>query len=117
MMSTPSERNSLKIPYDIYESPSEIFIIIPLWGVKKESLQLEIKEYKLHISGIREKINIKESLNPVRQQCYRGEVHEIINLPNHIYFDKIHSKLTPENILQIIIPKAVVPNHIKVDIE
>ncbi len=107
----------INIPYDIYESPNEIFVVMPLWGVKKDSLQIEIKEYKLYISGIRETITVKESLNPIKQQCYRGEISESINLPNHIYFDKIHSKLSPENILQIIIPKAVIPNHIKVDIE
>ncbi len=113
------EKNTTKlnIPYDIYESPNEIFIVMPLWGVKKESLRIEIKEYKLHITGTRENITVKDSLNPVKQQCYRGKINEIINLPNHIYFDKIHSKLSPENILQIIIPKAVIPNHIKVNIE
>jgi hypothetical protein len=38
-------------------------------------------------------------------------------LPAQIYFDKIHSKLTPENILQIIIPKATVPEKIILEIE
>lgn len=107
----------LSIPYDIYESPEEIFIVIPLGGVNKNSLNLAIQDYKLHITGKREKLNIKTNLNPIKEQCYWWEIEQSINLPNHIYFDKIHSKLTSENILHIIIPKALIPEKIKVDIE
>ena len=35
------------IPYDMYESSQELLIIIPLGGVKKESLSLKIEDYKL----------------------------------------------------------------------
>lgn len=38
-------------------------------------------------------------------------------MPSQIYFDQIHSKLTPENILQIIIPKAQVPEKISLEIQ
>jgi len=38
------------IPYDIYESPQEIVIMLPLGGVKKESLKLAIKDYRLVIT-------------------------------------------------------------------
>lgn len=41
------------IPYDIYESPQEIVIIMPLSGVKKETLKLHIKNYRLEVSGER----------------------------------------------------------------
>lgn len=105
------------IPYDMYESSQELLIIIPLGGVKKESLSLKIEDYKLLIEGERSNPEVKENLVSIREECYRGKLHQIIDLPAQIYFEKIHSKLTPENTLQIIIPKALVPEKIVVEIE
>ena len=105
------------IPYDMYESSQELLIIMPLGGVKKESLSLKIEDYKLLIEGERSNPEVKENLVSIREECYRGTLHQIIDLPAQIYFEKIHSKLTPENTLQIIIPKALVPEKIVVEIE
>ena len=105
------------VPYDMYESQQEIVIIMPLWWVKKESLNLKIEDYKLLIQWERELINLKDNLIPVKEECYRWNLEQRIDLPPQIYFDKIHSKLTPENILQIIIPKALVPEKITWEIE
>ena len=106
-----------RIPYDMYESSQELLIIMPLGGVKKESLSLKIEDYKLLIEGERSNPEVKENLVSIREECYRGKLHQIIDLPAQIYFEKIHSKLTPENTLQIIIPKALVPEKIVVEIE
>ena len=105
------------IPYDMYESSQELLIIMPLGGVKKESLSLKIEDYKLLIEGERSNPEVKENLVSIREECYWGILHQIIDLPAQIYFEKIHSKLTPENTLQIIIPKALVPEKIVVEIE
>ena len=105
------------IPYDMYESSQELLIIMPLGGVKKESLSLKIEDYKLLIDGERSNPEVKENLVSIREECYWGKLHQIIDLPAQIYFEKIHSKLTPENTLQIIIPKALVPEKIVVEIE
>ncbi len=105
------------VPYDMYESQQEIVIIMPLWWVKKESLNLKIEDYKLLIQWERELIKLKDNLSPVKEECYRWKLEQRIDLPPHINFDKINSKLTPENILQIIIPKALVPEKITLEIE
>ena len=105
------------IPYDMYESSQELLIIMPLGGVKKESLSLKIEDYKLLIEGERSNPEVKENLVSIREECYWGKLQQIIDLPAQIYFEKIHSKLTPENTLQIIIPKALVPEKIVVEIE
>ena len=105
------------IPYDRYESSQALLIIMPLGGVKKESLSLKIEDYKLLIEGERSNPEVKENLVSIREECYWGKLHQIIDLPAQIYFEKIHSKLTPENTLQIIIPKALVPEKIVVEIE
>jgi HSP20 family molecular chaperone IbpA len=41
---------TLSIPYDLYESPQELVILLPLGGVRKESIVLEIKDYRLLIT-------------------------------------------------------------------
>ena len=105
------------IPYDMYESSQELLIIMPLGGVKKESLSLKIEDYKLLIEWERSNPEVKENLVSIREECYWGKLHQIIDLPAQIYFEKIHSKLTRENTLQIIIPKALVPEKIVVEIE
>ena len=105
------------IPYDIYESPQELVIILPLGGVEKESLKLNIKDYRLVITGKRVKPKVKDNFIALKEECYWGEITQMIDLPPQVYFDKIHSKLTPDNTLQIIVPKALVPEKIALEVE
>ncbi len=111
------EQEKPRIPYDIYESPQEIVILLPLGWVKKETLKLTIKDYRLVINGERIKPKIKDHLIPLKEECYRWPIDQIIDLPPQVYFDKIHSKLTPDNTLQIIVPKALVPEKISLEVE
>ncbi len=109
--------NKINIPYDIYESPSEMVVIMPLWGVKKESIDISIDDYRLVIKWIREKIVLKDDCVPLKEECYRGELEQRLDLPPQAYFDKIHSKLSIDNILQIIVPKSIVPDKIELEVE
>lgn len=112
-----SENTIPYIPYDMYESSQELLIIIPLGGVKKDSLQLKIQDYRLEIRWERIIWEYKQNLVPVKEECYWGSIHQIIDLPPQVYFDKIHSTLTPENILQIIVPKALIPDSITLEVQ
>jgi HSP20 family molecular chaperone IbpA len=64
-------QSSPAIPYDMYESPQEVVIILPLGGVKKESVEVKIVDYKILIKGMREKPTMKESCLPIQEECYR----------------------------------------------
>lgn len=105
-----------QIPIDLYESPKELLIIMPLGGVQKKSVEMYFDDYKLVLSGTRVQPQIKDDLIPLKQDCYRGKFTHIIDLPANIYFDRIHSKITEENILMIIIPKQITPEKIKLEI-
>jgi HSP20 family molecular chaperone IbpA len=107
----------MNIPYDMYESPQEVVIVLPLGGVKKESLEVKIEDYRILVTGARENPNLKESCLPVQEECYRGPIQLIIDIPPQVYFDKIHSKLTLDNTLHIIVPKALVPEKIALEVE
>jgi HSP20 family molecular chaperone IbpA len=107
----------VKIPYDIYESPNEMVIIMPLWGVNKGSIEISIEDYRLIIKWVREKILLKDDCIPLKEDCYRWKIEQILDLPTQAYFDKIHSKLSVDNILQIIIPKSLIPEKIQLEVE
>jgi len=107
----------VRIPYDIYESPNEMVIIMPLWGVNKGSIEISIEDYRLIIKWVREKILLKDDCIPLKEDCYRWKIEQILDLPTQAYFDKIHSKLSVDNILQIIIPKSLIPEKIQLEVE
>lgn len=106
-----------KIPYDVYESESEIVIIMPLWGVKKDSIQVSLEKNILNISWKRIKPELKDNLVPQKEDCYWWEFQTQVQLPLTIYFDKIKAKLTPENILLITVPKYTIPDELKLKVE
>jgi len=105
------------IPYDVYESNTEIVVLLPLWWVKKESLEINLKNYKLFIKWKRIKPIIEEEFIPLKEDCYRWDIEVYIDLPPQVYFEKIHSKLNLANILEIIIPKSNMPDKIPLEIE
>ncbi|MFA7284988.1 MAG: Hsp20 family protein [Candidatus Absconditabacterales bacterium] len=107
----------IDIPMDIYESAKELVVVIPLAGVDKKSLDMHMDDYRLILKGMRTQPKLKDDLMSVRGDCYRGEFTQVIDLPVGVYLDRIHSKITADNILMIIVPKIIAPDKIKVEIE
>ena len=112
-----AELNTPNIPYDMYESPQEVIIIIPLGWVKKESVEVKIENYRIHIKWFRLAPQLKDSCIHIQEECYWWPIELEIDIPPQVYFDKIHSKLTLDNTLQIIVPKALVPEKIQLEVE
>ena len=108
---------NIKIPYDLFESPKELLIIIPLGWVEKKSVHAHIKDYTLIITGERQFPQTKKDLVPAKEHCYRWPVEMRIPLPPTLYFEKIHSSLSATNILSIVIPKNIIPEQIAIEIE
>jgi hypothetical protein len=69
------------------------------------------------ISGKREQPQLKESLTPMQEHCFWGAFSSDVDLPANIAVDRIWSELSPENILQIVIPKIIQPEQIVVNIK
>ncbi len=108
----------ISIPTDIYESPREIVILIPLWWVDKQSIELFCEDYKLQIKWIRLKPALKEDFVLQQDECYWGEFQQEVQLPPYVYFDRIHSLVTIDNILIVTIPKSLQPGgKLKLDVE
>jgi len=106
-----------EIPFDVYESPQELVIVLPLGGVKKETIDLKIEEYRVVVRWDRVPPKLKHGFVPLKEVCFWWSIEKKIDLPPQVYFDKIHSQLTAENVLYIVVPKVVMPEKIKVDID
>lgn len=106
-----------EIPYDVYESPNEIVIIVPLAWVKKEDIDIVIDDDRLIIEWQRENVLLKEDFIPLKETCYRWPIRLEIDLPPQCYFEKIHSKISVDNVLQIVVPKAFIPWKIELEVE
>ncbi len=107
---------TVEIPMDIYESNNEIVVLIPIWWVKKESLDITLEKTKLTIKWTRECPKIKENLMPLQQDCFWWDFWKTIELPPNVFFDQIHTKLTTDNVLILVIPKVIIPDKVKLDI-
>lgn len=59
---------------------------------------------------------MKDSVVALSEQCFWGSFEKRIELPDHVYFEKIYSELTPENTLLITVPKVMRPDEIPVKI-
>lgn len=117
MIEKNKKEEKLDIPMDIYSSNEELVIITPLWGVEKNSISLSLEKTNLVIKWNRNIPNIKDNLLALKQNCFRWNFEKTIELPQNVYFDKIHSKLTNENILIIIVPKIIIPEKIRLEVE
>jgi len=87
---------------------------MPLWGVAKESIKIYLKKTTLYISWERIKPDLKETLKPKILECFWWKFTKEIPLPTNIYFDKVHSHLTENNVLIITVPKIIIPDHLEI---
>ena len=44
-----------------------------------------------------------------QDECYWGEFQQEVQLPPYVYFDRIHSLVSIDNILIVTIPKSLQP--------
>lgn len=106
-----------EIPYDVYESPNEIVIVVPLAWVRKDDIDITISDDRLVIEWSRDNVKLKDDFIPLKESCYWWPIKLEIDLPPQCYFDKIHSKISPDNVLEIIVPKATIPWRIELEVE
>lgn len=107
----------IEIPVDLYDSPQEFVVLMPLGGVIKESVQVWIEGKELVIQWERAAPVLKPSLVMQQGNCYRGSFSRRVALPVSAAYDRIHSQLSPENILTVIVPKMLMPEKIVVEVQ
>jgi len=106
----------VSVPYDVYDAWQEFIIVMPLWGVRKDSVHVALTEDTLTITWERQKPTPKDASKPLIEGCFWGNFHQSIKIPSAVNIDKIWSELTIENVLILILPKAITSEEIVVHI-
>ena len=90
---------------DIYQDKDNLYVEIPLVGVKPENVEVSIEDNILTISGKSEdKKEIKEK-DYIRKEIRQGEFRRVIKLPVEVKEDKAAAE-TVSGLLKITIPKT-----------
>jgi len=100
---------------DIYQDKDNLYVEIPLVGVKPENVEVSIEDNILTISGKSEdKKEIKEK-DYIRKEIRQGEFRRVIKLPVEVKEDKAAAE-TGSGLLKITIPKEerAKPKQIKI---
>ncbi len=91
---------------DIYQDRNNLYIELPLIGIKAKDVSVSIKNNILIIEGkIQEKKEAKEK-DYIRKEIRKGSFHRAIRLPVEVKGNQASAE-TSEGMLKITLPKAV----------
>jgi HSP20 family protein len=100
-----------QIVYDVIENDKEYLLEIPLAGIKKEDIKVNVEKQMLNISA--ERIENNE-INYNRKETFFGKYEKSFKLPEDVDKENITAN-SVDGILKIIIPKLEQKtNNIKV---
>ncbi len=89
---------------DIHESAEAFTIAVELPGVKKEDIQLELKDESLTLRGERKpERDVSEGVHRI-ERVY-GAFHRSFNLPSNIDTSAVKASFR-DGVLEIVLPKA-----------
>jgi len=90
---------------DIYQDKNNLYVELPLIGIKPKDVQISIENNILNVSGeSQEKKEIK-SEDYLRKEIRRGSFRKVVKLPIDVRSGKASAETT-EGILKITIPKS-----------
>ena len=90
---------------DIYQDKNNLYVELPLIGIKPKDVQISIENNILNVSGeSQEKKEIK-SKDYLRKEIRRGSFRKVVKLPIDVRSGKASAETT-EGILKITIPKS-----------
>ncbi len=73
-------------------------------GLKKEDIDLEVRDHQLHVCGERKAQNITETENILRSEKRYGKFSRSFTLPDNIKDDAIEAHFE-NGVLEILLPK------------
>jgi HSP20 family protein len=91
-------------PLNIYDEDGRFLVAARLPGLKKESLNVEVRENVLTIAGAREP-SAPEGAEVLRQECAAGEFRRNLRLPASVKNDAAEARFK-DGILLVTIPKS-----------
>lgn len=89
---------------EVFDEEQNYCISMDVPGLKKEDLEIEMKDNQLHISGERKSTRVADKDKVLRTERRYGKFSRVFNLPKNINSDKIEARFE-NGVLDIILPK------------
>jgi HSP20 family protein len=89
---------------NLFEKNGDLVLVAELPGIKKEDLQLQVKENTLRLAGERI-LNYGENISYHRIERNSSKFDRTLKLPINVASDKVEAKYT-DGILMISLPRA-----------
>jgi HSP20 family protein len=103
---------------DIHETDKEVLIDLELPGIKKEEIEVEVKNSTLTISGERKQERKTETPEGSRIERHYGTFERSFTLPDTVSEEKITAAYA-NGVLTLTLPKIekVLPKEVKVEVK
>ena len=102
-------------PVDVYETDSEVVVKAELPGVKKEDIDITIKESAVHLKAERKEEREEKTENVYRVERFYGTIERIVPLPTEVKPEEAKAEYK-DGVLEIRIPKVKVSKEAKVQV-
>lgn len=90
---------------DIYQDKNNLYVEIPLVGIKPENVEISIEDNMLTVQGKTQEEKETKQKDYLRKEIRRGSFRRVIKLPVEVKEGKAVAE-TANNILKITIPKV-----------
>jgi len=113
---TAVEREEVLVPpIDVYETDSEVVLKTELPGIKKEDIEVTIKENSVHIKAERKEEKEEKTENVHRVERFYGKIERVVPLPVEVKPEEAKAEYK-DGVLEIRIPKVKVTKEAKIQI-
>jgi len=92
---------------EVVETPTAYKILLDVPGLKKEDLQIEVKDRQLVISGERKAPERTDDERTLRQERRFGKFSRTFSLPEGIAEERAEAKFT-DGVLEVNLPRTTV---------
>lgn len=100
-----SESDYLAPPCEIVDQEKAYAISLDIPGFRKDQIEIEVKDRRLHVSGQRDEVKRAETETVLRQERRFGKFNRIFTLPDNIQEEGILAKFE-NGVLNITLPKT-----------
>ena len=100
-------------PVEVYETDKEVVVKVDLPGVKKEDIEITVKENAVVIRAERKEEREEQTENVHRSERFYGVIERVIQLPVEVNPDDARAEYK-DGVLEIRIPKAQVEKEKKI---
>lgn len=101
---------------EMYETDNEIVVKAELPGVKKENIEVSIKDNTLHIRGEKKEEREEKTETIHRLERVYGKFERVLTLPVDVKAEEVRAEYK-DGILEIRLPKSEVSKEKKIEIK